>query len=124
MVATAAGSQEILWVSSDLSPAITKPTGEVVVFTKHLIIRAIREEDDVILTVIRRTDIQSVKLVGTPAHEWGLRGETPSWPYEARTDAMLADGSLLTLPLGQGRLKKQSCDRFVAFLPDLLNPAI
>lgn len=58
MVATATGDQQIIWVSSDLSPAITNPTGEVVVFTERTIIRAIRSEDDVTLTVSRRSEVQ------------------------------------------------------------------
>lgn len=119
MVATALGDQKIIWVSSDLSHAITNPTGEIVVFTEHTITRAIRNEDDVTLTVLRRSDIRSLTIAGTPAHRWGLR-DTPSWPYQARVRATLVDGSTMTLPLGQGQLRKEACDRFVVFLPKLL----
>src|SRR5687767_695186 len=80
MIATALGDQTPVWISSDLSAAITNPTGEVIVFTERTIIHVVRRDADMVLTLTRRSDVARVTINGAPEHEWGSRGDTPSWP--------------------------------------------
>jgi hypothetical protein len=120
MAATLLQGEKIMWVSSTLDTGMSRPAGEVVIFTEHSITRICRERQGVLTTeVIGRSEIRSLTFVGLPEHEWGSHTEL-SWPPHARVSLTLADGSTLTVPAGERGLSRETRARFLDFLPTLI----
>ncbi|GAA3205218.1 hypothetical protein ACFO1B_33400 [Dactylosporangium siamense] len=119
LAATLTTGRAIRWVTADLS-GTSHPEGKVMIFTDGKIISIKRsDQGDLDVAVTPRRDLHSFEFSANATHHWGKR-DKPFWPTDARITATFADGSTVSLPLGDGILGTDACAEFAAFLPDLL----